>query len=60
MGIALLLLVAGNKGLLNFIPGDGVYLVQMLIPILGTIAIGMVLEKKKLQKAKAKEAGDAQ
>ena len=52
MGISLLLLVAGNKGMLSFIPGDGVYLIQMLVPIIGTIALGMLLEKRKLKKVK--------
>lgn len=50
MAIALAFMVIGNNGGLSFIPGDGVYLVQMLLPIIGTIAIGIMLEKNKLKK----------
>lgn len=50
MAIAIGLLVLGNTGLLNFLPGDTLYLVQMLLPIIGTIALGVLFEKNKLKK----------
>ena len=56
MVIALLLLLAGNSGLLGFIPGDGVYLVQMLVPIIATIGLGCLLEKRK--QSRESEAGE--
>ncbi len=50
MVIAIALLLLGNAGMLNFLPGDGVFLAQMLLPILGTIAFGILIEKQKTKK----------
>lgn len=49
------IMIIGNNGGLSFIPGDGVYLVEMLLPILGTIALGILMEKKKVKKADTAE-----
>lgn len=54
MAIGLGIMLLGNNGFLSFIPGDGVYLVEMLLPIIGTIAIGILLEKNKQKKNAAK------
>jgi len=52
MAIGIGILLIGNTGVLNWIPFDGVYLIEMLLPIFGAIIFAYNMQKRR----KAKEA----
>ncbi len=54
MAIGIGILLIGNTGVLNWIPFDGVYLLEMLLPIFGAIIFAYNMQKRRKAKEEAK------
>lgn len=60
MAIGLGIMIIGNTGVLNWIPFDGVYLLEMLLPIMGGIAFAYAMQKRRMAKKGSDAKGEEQ